>query len=157
MVKGKRGTDNNAVFVIDLKNKNKLCPVSSIILFWLLSSKFGSTKLFIIARAPLRAKIVNINGMVNAKRGTDNNAAFVIDLKNKNIPCPPTSIILLSFSSGKFGITNFFKGIKVKPRAKVVNNNEGVKDKRNGANKAAIVTDLKSKNKFCPTNSIFLL
>ena len=28
---------------------------------------------------------------------------------------------------------------------------------RNGANKAATVTDLKSKNKFCPTNSIFLL
>ena len=143
--------------MIDVKNKNKLWPVSSIILLWLLSSKFGSTNFRVIAKTPLIAKVVKYNGMTKAKRGTDNNAAFVIDLKNKNKPCPPISIILLWFSSGKFGITNFFKGIKVNPRAKVVKNNEGVKYKRNGANKAATVTDLKSKNKFCPTNSIFLL
>ena len=91
----KRGTDNNATFVIDLKNKSILCPVSSIILLWLLSSKFGSTNFLIIARTPLIAKVVKYNGMTKTKRGTDNNAAFIIDLKNKNIPCPPTSICLL--------------------------------------------------------------
>ena len=81
----------------------------------------------------------------------------MIDLKNKSILCPPISIILLSFSSGKFGIINFFKGIKATPRAKVVTNNDGIKAERNGANKAATVTDLKSKNKFCPIPPIFLL
>ena len=119
--------------------------------------KFGSTNPFIIARVALRANVATKNGTTKTKRAVANSAVFVIDLKNKNIPRPPISIILLSFSLGKFGIINFFKGIKVKPRAKVVKNNEGVKYKRNGANKAAIVTDLKSKNKFCPTNSIFLL
>ena len=95
MDKGKRGTDNNEAFMIDLKNKNILCPVSSIILLWLLSSKFGSTNFRVIARTPLIAKVVKYNGIVKAKRAVANNDVFMIDLKNKNILCPPISIILL--------------------------------------------------------------